>query len=196
MPELMSVTIQVTGADEAIASARRLTPAALKELREAIRERAKQTVFRFKAEMEAEYTSAWATGMLAQGITFKTFNRPEGAEVKFYIQDRRELRYVTAMLGGYFKRFPVGPFTIRARNTKMLRIPFPNSLARRYTRGEAGKFTGSRPGSGIYVKEVLWGKRSGGFPRDVISEVAEQEGALFVRDMEAAVQKAITSSIS
>jgi hypothetical protein len=135
--------------------------------------------------------------MLARGITFKTFQRGDGVDVKFYIQERKELRYVTAALGGHFDHFPVGPFKIRAKPPKMyLKIPFPNPMARRYTQGAGGKLTGSRPGGAILVKEVLWGSRTGGFSRDVITEVAAQEGALFVKDVEEAVLKAIKTTIT
>lgn len=169
---------------------------ALQEIRAAARERAQQSVFRFKQEMAREYTSKWATGMLAKGITFKTFIVNDGVNVQFYIADRRELRYVTALMGGHFQNFPVGPFVLVPVSGKAMRIRFPNSFARQFIRGPKGQFAGAKGAgegfpSGILVRRVLWGKRTGGFSRDVLSEVAQSEGELFVRDMMAAVQGTI-----
>ena len=188
---------RIRGAEDAQGKIQQFGPAALRQIRAAAKSRASQTVANMQSQMDREYTSAWATGMLARGVTYKTFVRGDGVDVKFYIQDRRGLRYVTALLGGHFKQFPVGPFLIRPIPPgKALKIPFPNSMARRFIQGEGGKLGGSRPGGAILVKEVLWGKRSGGFPRDVISEVIQQEGALFVADMEQAVQGVIVDMTS
>lgn len=184
---------RITGAEDAQGRVHNFSNDALQEIRKQAQRRARQTVLRFKEEMGREYTSAWATGMLARGITFKTAITGNGVDIQFFIQDRRELRYVTAALGGHFQRFPVGPFVIRPTGGgKALSIRFPSSLARQFIRGKNGTFAGSRGGrSGIVVKSVLWGKRTGGFSRDVISEVAEEEGALFVQDMTRAVEKAV-----
>jgi hypothetical protein len=191
------VGVRITGAKDAQGRVHKFSSDALQEIRKEAQERARRTVLRFKEEMSREYTSAWATGQLARGITYKTFISGNGVDVKFYIQDRRELRYVTAALGGHFQRFPVGPFVIRPRNRRSLLVPFPNSLARQFIRGKNGQFAGSKGGGedgprpGILVRSVLWGKRTGGFSRDVISEVAQEEGTLFVQDMQQAVQNAI-----
>jgi hypothetical protein len=190
----MALSFRIEGATDAAGKVQQFNRETLEVIREKARERAAQTVFRFQTEMDREYTSAWATGMLARGITYKTFVKGDGVEVRFYIKHRRELRYVTTALGGHFKQFPVGPFEIRPVRAKSLLIPFPNSLARQFIRGEGGRFQGSKGGSegepapGIRVKQVLWGKRTGGFSRDVISEVMASESALFVRDMTAAVE--------
>jgi len=191
---VIGLSFRVEGATDAAGKVRQFNAEALKEIREATKERARQTVFQFQTQMEREYTSAWATGMLARGVTYRTFVKGDGIEVKFYIQDRKELRYVTAALGGYFRQFPVGPFVIKPVRAQSLLIPFPNSLARQFIRGAGGRFKGSKggtegdPSPGIRVKQVLWGRRTGGFSRDVISEVAEAESVLFVKDLTSSVQ--------
>lgn len=197
----LGFTIRIEPPGSATAAAEKVkafNDEALKEIREKAKERARKTVFQFKQEMDREYTSAWATGLLASGITFRTFVRGNGVEVKFYIQGRRELRYVTSALGGYFRRFPVGPFVIRPTPPKKtLAIRFPNSAARQFIRGAGGRFAGAKssgadefPGGAIRVRQVLWGRRTGGFTRDVISEVIEKESVLFVKDLTEAIQGA------
>jgi|SRR6185503_3106543 len=185
------VSVRITGAADASGRVGKLSTRALKELKKAAEVRAQKTKDRFQTEMAREYTSAYATGQLARGITYRAFQSGNGVDVKFFIQDRRELRYLTAALGGHFQRFPVGPFVIQAQEGRSLRIPLAGPLARQFIRGKKGRFTGSRGGGAIYVKKVLWGNKTGGFSRDVISEVAEQEGALFVKDVQAAVGIAI-----
>lgn len=189
------VGYRITGADTAAGKVQRFTPTVLRNIREMAEKRAEQAVFAMRTEMEREYTSAWATGLLAKGITHKAVVSGNGVDIKFYIQDRRELRYVTALLGGHFQDFPVGPFVINPVSGKALVIPLPG-LARRFIRGRGGKFAGSRPGSAIITKRVLWGSRTGGFQRDVLREVVEREGALFVQDMQAAVGNAIVEMTS
>jgi len=184
------VRIRIVGAKDAQGRVAKLPREALKEIQKVSQQRATQTTRRFQSEMAREYTSAYATGQLARGITFKSAIRGDGVDIKFFIRDRRELRYLTAALGGHFRRFPVGPFVIRPVDAKSLRIPFSNSSARRFIRGRKGQFAGARGGA-IFVKKVLWGNKSGGFSRDVITEVAEQEGALFVQDVQDAVGIAI-----
>lgn len=189
--------LRIEGGTDAAGRVHTFSTHSLEEIRRAAQERARKTVFTFKQEMAREYTSKWATGQLARGITFKTIISGNGVDVKFYINDRRELRYVTALMGGHFQRFPVGPFEILPSSRKALLIRFPNSMARQFIRGAKGQFAGSLgggedgPRAGILVKRVLWGRRTGGFSRDVISEVAQQEGALFVRDVQAAVEGSI-----
>lgn len=184
------VGIRITGAKDAQGRVQRLSPSAKELIRKASEARATRMQTRFQTEMAREYTSPFATGQLARGITFKVAKAGDGVDVQFFINDRRELRYVTALLGGHFQRFPVGPFVIRATNpTGTLRIPLVGQ-ARQFVRGAKGRFRGSR-GSALFVKSVLWGRKSGGFSRDVISEVAEQEGALFVQDVQDAVGIAI-----
>jgi len=189
-----SLSFRVEGAADASGKITKFNQAALKLIQQKAAERADKTVLRFKEEMAREYTSAWATGMLARGITHKTFVKGNGVEVKFYIEGRKELRYVTAALGGQWQQFPVGPFVIRPVKAKSLLVPFPNSSARQFLRGAGGRFRGSAStaeaegGPGIRVKQVLWGSRTGGFSRDVISEVAASESVLFVEDLTSAVQ--------
>ena len=189
--------LRIEGGTDAAGKVHVFSSQSLQEVRRAAQERARQTVFTFKQEMAREYTSKWATGMLARGITFKTAISNDGVDVQFFIADRRELRYVTALMGGHFQRFPVGPFAIVPVAGKALRIRFPNSMARQFIRGPKGQFAGSLGGGedgprpGILVRRVIWGRRTGGFSRDVISEVAQQEGALFVRDVMAAVEGSI-----
>lgn len=189
MPQI-NLGFRIEGATDAAGRVQQFPRDVLEQINQAAQERAKQTVSHFQREMAREYTSAYATGLLARGITYKTFIKGNGVNVQFQIQDRRELRYVTALLGGHFRQFPVGPFIIRPRTGGTLRIPF----ARTFLRGSKGQFRGSTPAAGfMLVKQVLWGSRSGGFPRDVLSEVAQSESVLFVEDMQRAVQNAIVT---
>lgn len=190
----LGVSIRIEGGKDAQGKVVRFSQQALSELRKAAKERAQKSVFRFKSEMAAEYTSKWATGALAAGVTYRTFISNNGIDVKFYIKDRRELRFVTSLLGGHFQQFPVGPFVIQASRAKALFIRFPHSGARRFIQGEGGRFAGSKTSgdpSGIRVKQVLWGKRSGGFPRDVIKDVAGAESVSFIQDMQEAIATAV-----
>jgi hypothetical protein len=196
----LSFGFRIEGEEKVDAAVRRLTPAALKAIREKAAKRANQTVAKFQQEMAQEYTSQWATGLLARGITHKTIISGDGVDVQFFIKDRKELRYVTAALGGYFQQFPVGPFVIKPTSGKALSIPLPAG-GRAFTRGAGGRFTGSRAfneefGGRIAVKQVLWGRKTGGFSRDVISEVMQEESVLFVQDMQEAVQGAIVQVTS
>lgn len=185
------LSIRIVGAKDAQGRVHQFSREVTQQIRRAAEARAQQTRDRFQLEMDAEYTSQYATGQLARGISFRTFASTNGVEVKFYIQDRKELQFVTAALGGHFRRFPVGPFVIRPTDPRgALRIPLVGPLARRFIRGPKGQFAGSRGGA-IFVKKVLWGNKSGGFSRDVITEVAEQEGALFVQDVQNAVGIAV-----
>jgi hypothetical protein len=95
----------------------------------------------------------------------------------------------------------VTPFVIRPTHGKFLKIRFPSSFARQFIREKtSGQFRGARSttgggdfSSGILTRQVLWGKKTGGFKRDVLSEVAEQEGEAFITDMQDAVSNAIVS---
>lgn len=201
MPNIIG-GFRIEGAKDAQGRVHKFSNTALRSLQDKASDRADKTVFRFKTEMAKEYTSKWATGLLARGITHKEMRSGNGIDVQFLIQDRRELRYVTAALGGYFHQFPVGPFVIVPQTRKFLLIPFPNSLARRFIRGKGGRFAGSQSSGGeegppgILTRKVIWGRRTGGFSRDVISEVAQDEGALFVQDMQAVMEKSIVRMTS
>jgi len=198
------ISFRVTGVPQAQAQTKRFAQVSVQELQEATKDRARQTVFRFKEEMGAAYRSQWATGELAKGITFKSRATPDGMEVNFFIAERRELRFVTAMMGGHFRHFPVAPFVIVPKFKKFLLLRFPSGFSRRFIRGSKGQFAGSQPSGGgedgegvpgILVKRVIWGKKSGGFHRDVISEVAESEAQFFIGDVTAAVSAAITKTM-
>jgi hypothetical protein len=194
---LFGTSIQMSGVQDALGRVHKFGPESLAALKVAATSRADVSVSRFRTEMGREYTSKWATGRLARGITHKVIQSENGVDVQFFINDERELRYVTALLGGHFQRFPVGPFVILPRIKKSLMIPFPNSLARQFIRGPKGQFQGSRGGGedgprpGILVKRVLWGRRTGGFSRDVLSEVAASEGELFVADVTQSMEKSV-----
>jgi hypothetical protein len=121
MPNL-GVSVRVEGATRVRGKLIKFNRTALENIREKARDRARETRLRFTTEMLREYTSQDATGILARSVSFKTFNRNDGIDVKFYIANRRELEYVTASLGGYFSRFPVRPFIIRPVNGKALVI--------------------------------------------------------------------------
>lgn len=199
----VGVGIRIQGAKNAQGQVKRFSKKALVEIQKAAETRAQQSVARFKREMGAEYTSAWATGALAAGISQKTTISGNGVDVKFFITNQRELAYVTALLGGHFQDFPVGPFEILPQTAKLLFIRFPHPSARQFIRGRGGLFFGSKgtpegeePARGIRVSKVLWGKRTGGFRRDVLSEVGQDEGALFVKDMQDAVAGAIATLTS
>lgn len=194
----VGIHIQIEGAKNAQGKIKKFSPQALAEIRKAAKERARQTVFRFKSEMAAEYTSETATGALASGVTYRTAVSNNGIDIQFYIKDRRELRYVTALLGGHFKQFPVGPFTIRPVNKRVLSIPFRGFVAQAFIRGAKGRVMGTTPASSFItgrraIDEVVWGRKTGGFSRDVLSEVAKEEGALFVQDMQSAITNAVAS---
>lgn len=191
------LNINITGVKDVMGRVHRFNAESISELRKAAQDRARQTKTEFKTEMDREYTSAWATGRVARGITYKTIQSKDGIQVQFFIPDHRELRYITSLLGGHFQRFPVGPFVILPTTRKALSIPFPNSLARQFIRGPKGQFAGSRgggengPRAGILVRRVLWGRRTGGFSRDVLAEVGAREGDLFVADVTQSMQSSI-----
>lgn len=197
------VGVRITGAKDARGKVHIFSNRVLQNIKKKADTRAEQTIFRFNQEIAREYKSQWATGGLAH-VTSKSVIKDNGVEIQFFIPNRRELRYVTSLLGGHFQKFPVGKFFISPVRAKFLRIPFPTGLARRFIRGAKGQFAGSQatleddePGSGaILVRRVLWGKKTGGFKRDVIREVAQEEGALFVRDMQAAVKGSIVEMTS
>jgi hypothetical protein len=185
MPNL-GVSVRVEGATRVRGKLIKFNRTALENIREKARDRARETRLRFTTEMLREYTSQDATGILARSVSFKTFNRNDGIDVKFYIANRRELEYVTASLGGYFSRFPVRPFIIRPVNGKALVIH--SEMIGAMSRGRTPSL-GRVP---VAVRKyVRWGSRSGGFQRDVITEVGQEEGAAFVQDMQQAVGEAV-----
>jgi hypothetical protein len=94
-----------------------------------------------------------------------------GVNVQILIGGYRELTYVTALGGGYFTLFPVGPFVMTPRFASRLRIQFSDGI--------------------VYTKSVLWGSESGGFSRDVLSETGSAEMEAFQSDMLAVVDNAI-----
>lgn len=195
MTTSLSLSLRIQGTQTAKGKARKISDRSLQAIQSKAKVRAEQTVRRFQTEMAREYTSQWATGQLARGITYKTAISDNGVDVQFYIQERRELRFVTALLGGHFRQFPVGPFLITPTEGKALVIRLPPGRARRFIRGRGGQFQGSKEGP-IVVRQTLWGKKTGGFSRDVIAEVAAEEGVLFVRDMEEAVKNVIVQVTS
>lgn len=119
------------------------------------------------------YTSRSATGRLGRSIGYRTQLTSNGISVSFVIANFRELSFVTSLAGGYFQSYPVGPYIIEPNPPKKhLRIQF-------------------RSGEVIYPLRVLWGSESGGFERDVLSEVGQSEGEAFVQDIMAEFQQAI-----
>lgn len=194
---LFGVGVSVSGLRDVQGRVHKFGPESLSALKQAAIQRADVSIARFKTELGREYTSKWATGRVARGMTHKVIQSTDGVDVQFFVNDVRELRYITSLLGGHFQRFPVGPFVIQPTSRKSLLIPFPNSLARQFIRGPKGQFQGSRGGGedgprpGILVKRVLWGRRTGGFSRDVLREVAEQEGDLFVADVVQSMQTSV-----
>jgi hypothetical protein len=162
----------------------------LSRLRQKARDRANQSAGELRYQMRLEYRKG--TGALAESVTYRTFQRDDGIEVRFYIAERRELSYVTAALGGHFQHFPVRPFIIRPRNGRRLVIHAEgfSDVAR------GGRFQSLGRVPVKVVQYVRWGSQTGGFHRDVITEVGEQEGAAFVEDMNQAVSQAIVEMTS
>lgn len=145
----------------------------LERLREATQRRAKQSRDRMRAEMAAAYTSRSATGRIGRSIGYRTQLTENGITVSFVIGAFRELQFITALAGGHFQNYPVGPYIIAPNPPKKnLRIQF-------------------RSGEVIYPLAVLWGSESGGFERDVLSEVGQSEGESFMADVTAAFNQAI-----
>lgn len=193
---------RITGGKTASGKLRKLNEATLANLRNAADARAKLFVERMREELLAEYQSQWAKGAVAKSLKYTATIKGNGVDVKFFFGNLRELQYITAMGGGHFQNFPVTPFIITPSTRKALKIPFPNSFARQFIRDKAsGQFRGAKSTrgpdgeftSGILVRKVLWGNKTGGFRRDVISEVAEDEGARFIQDMHDAVSQAIVT---
>lgn len=151
---------------------------ALARLQAVVSNRSLITKRRFQDEMNNEYTSETATGRLADSITYRTLKRPGGVESRFYIKPYRELEFVTSLMGGYFNIFPVTPFPI-----------FPAS------EGQSLWIHRSLRGGGrVAVRKippgqpVLWGKFTGGFSRDVLKDVSEEEAQFFLEDVYSAMK--------
>lgn len=153
---------------------------AISLLQGVVSKRAGQAKNSFIEAMDLAYTSGFATGRLGNSITYRTLKRQDGVELRFYIRPYRELEFVTALLGGHFKIFPVRPFEIYPQGRKRLAI-----------RRDAGESRVTlrllRPG-----EPVLWGSQTGGFSRDVLSEVAEEEGRFFLEDVQNAMAEALS----
>lgn len=189
MPDL-GVTIRFEGVKDAEGKVAQFSPRALKALQKAAQDRATIAEGHFKGELVAAYHSAWARGTIAAGLRVQAKIVGNGVDIRFLVPQARELFFMTALGGGHFRTFPVQPFIIRPSTKKALSIPLGNSLARQFIRGEGGRFRGSKGGGlngRIAVRSVLWGRRTGGFARDVLSEVAQAEGAAFIQDMQKAV---------
>ncbi len=182
---------RIDGVENAQGALKKLTPKALDNIQRKAESRAKQTEVKFNRELTSEYHSQWATHRIAK-VKAIVKQANGGVDIEFSIPDYRELQYITGVLeDSYFTDFPVRPFVITPVQGKWLRIPFPNSRARAFTRGEAGQFSGSKKADAIYRRAVIWGNKTGGFRRDVIADVAAEEGESFVADMEEAVRGAI-----
>jgi hypothetical protein len=188
----LSFSIKITGAKDSAGQIEHFNNKVLQDIRTKAQIRAHETVNNIRSAMLTEYTSAWATGQTARGVSFRTFVQSDGVEVRFYIAETQALQYITAMMGGHFQQYPVGPFLIFPHRKKSLKIQLPVGA---FLRGERGHFKGSVGANSalpsVFKRSVLWGKRTGGFGRDLISELSELEGNAFVADMEAVVQNAI-----
>jgi hypothetical protein len=190
MPQL-GFSVKITGAKNAAGQIEHFNQKVLEDIRSKAQIRARETVNSIRSAMLLEYTSAWATGETARSITFRTFIQTDGVEVRFYIAETEALKYITAMMGGHFRQFPVGPFLIFPQRRKYLAIQLPVGA---FLRGSGGRFrgsVGSKSTAFAFRKAVLWGHRTGGFGTDLISDLSETEGNAFVADMEAVVQNAI-----
>lgn len=203
MSPSLGVSIRITGADSAAGKAGKVAPQALENLRVAASERAQRTVSRLQAEIAGSYTSAWATGRLGRSVSQKTVISGNGVNVSFSIGGFRELSFVTALLGGVFSQKFMSPFVITPSGAKYLHVPRAGvggrggsaSQARNFIQGKGGRLRGSRS-SFMKLTKVLWGSQTGGFDRDVIKEVLDEESDLFVADMQQAVQDAIITVTS
>jgi hypothetical protein len=183
--------IRIDGVENAQGALKKLTPRILSNIEKKAQSRADKTVAKFNRELTSEYHSQWATHRIAK-VKAIVKQANGGVDIEFHIPDHRELQYITGVLeDSYFTEFPVDPFVIVPTNGKWLRIPFPNSRARAFTRGEGGRLTGSKKADAIYRRAVVWGNKTGGFRRDVIADVVAEEGESFVADMEEAVRGAI-----
>lgn len=154
---------------------------AVRALQEVVSKRAHEMKISFVEAMMQEYTSLHATGRLARSITHRTLKRKEGVELRFYIQPFRELEFVTSLFGGYFKVFPVTPYPIFPRNPK-------RRLAIRKDVAGGGRVTLRMLAPG---QAAQWGKETGGFRRDVLKEVGEEEGQFFLEDVTAAMEQEV-----
>lgn len=150
---------------------------ALRLLQEVTSDRARDVRLHLMEAMEEAYVTG--TGRLATGVSYRTFRRADGIEVRFYITPYRELQYVTSLLGGYFQLFPVTPFEIAPKNAPRLAI--------RRDVG-AGRVTVRLMPRG---QPVVWGTFTGGFHRDVIKDVLEEEAELFKGDVLNAMQESL-----
>jgi hypothetical protein len=167
------VEVRFHGQEKARKKVHQFRATTLEKLREAAQRRAKISRDRMRAEMAMAYSSRHATGRLGRSIGYRTELTENGVNVSFVIGAFRELSFVTALAGGHFQNYPVGPFIIEPNPPKKhLRIQF-------------------RSGEVIYPLRVLWGSESGGFERDVLAEVGQSEGESFVSDILAEFDKAI-----
>jgi hypothetical protein len=165
------IGVRITGATDAAGRVHKFRITTLQRLREAAQARAREARDHIRGEMAAEYTSREASGRLARSVVYRTQLIDNGVSVSLLIGGYRELSYVTALGGGYFTLFPVGPFVITPRFKRMLRIQFSDGI--------------------VYTKAVLWGSETGGFSRDVLADVASVEMADFQSDMLRVVDDAI-----
>lgn len=184
--------IRITGTADVLTKLGNIRREPQKAMRRAASARASKTVMEFQRQMNAEYKSAWATGQIARGIKGRVKNEKDGVSISFGapMGAREHLQYITAAVPGGFSRFPVAPYVMTAEPGRSLRIRFPGR-ARAFIQDPAtGRLSGAKEG-GIVRKSVLWGSNSGGFKRDVIVEVSQSEGAIFVAEMMAAVAASI-----
>lgn len=195
MPSIaLGTTVQISGTKEAITAAGNIRRAPQRALRAAAVARSDQTVARFRQELLGEYHSPWATGQIARSVRAKVNNTNTGVSVTFTANSgaRDHIQYITAVVGGGFDKFPVRPFTIKPIHYKYLYIRFPGRARAFIQNKDTGKIEGSRSGR-IRAKKVLWGSKSGGFHRDVITEVAQSEGQIFVQDVIEAFKASLAS---
>jgi len=195
MPSIpIGAAIRVSGTKETITAAGNIRRVPQRALREAALARAADTESRLKSEMDSEYRSAWATGEISRSVRLKVKNTSDGISAQLLASDgaRGHLAYITALAPGGFNTFPVAPFHMVPKNYKYLTIRMPGH-ARNFIRNpDTGKLAGAKS-SKIRAKSVMWGSKSGGFHRDVIAEVIQSEGELFVRDVTTAFAASMQS---
>lgn len=179
----MRISTQFIGLPELRGVLKKHPQAAVERLQAVVSKRAQGTRASFIEAMEAEYTSVYATGRVANSITYRTLKRPTGVELRFYIKPFRELQFMTSLFGGHFQAFPVTPYEIFPQNDTM-RI----AIRRDMPGGGRVTLRMMRPG-----EPVIWGKYTGGFSRDVLREVGEEEEQFFLEDVYGAMKEELKS---
>ena len=115
--------VRITGAENARGRVRKFRVTTLARMKEEAKRGAGAAVGLMRSAMHAEYTSQDA-GDLAAGLSMSIQEDENGLSVSFAFPGLRELSYVTALGGGYFSVFPVGPYEIYPQEGGRLALHF------------------------------------------------------------------------